>query len=78
MGEAAKIIRRDILGYQYEEFKGKFSAGCQEAFVPKSVQALLSMILCGPAGDRAYYPHFFTGNAHLRPTFDFQQNYLYT
>ena len=45
LAEAAKIIRRDIFSHQQKPFTGSFEAGCQQAFVPTSLKALVSMIL---------------------------------
>lgn len=46
LGKAAEIIRRDIMSMQ-SAFDGSFASGCQEASVPKSLVALVSMIIEG-------------------------------
>jgi hypothetical protein len=47
LAKAAHIIRRDMLGI-HTRFDGSFTMGCQEDAVPKSLVALISMIMDGP------------------------------
>uniref|UniRef100_UPI00358E794D uncharacterized protein isoform X2 n=1 Tax=Myxine glutinosa TaxID=7769 RepID=UPI00358E794D len=47
LAKAAQLIRRDMLEMQ-ATFDGSFSKGCQEQAVPKSLVALVSMIMDGP------------------------------
>jgi hypothetical protein len=47
LAKAAQLIRRDVLGMQ-ATFDGSFSKGCQEQAVPKSLVALVAMIMDGP------------------------------
>ncbi|KAG0719267.1 hypothetical protein GWK47_050830 [Chionoecetes opilio] len=47
LAKAAKLIHRDMLGMQ-AKFDGSFSKGCQEQAVPKSLEALVAMIMDGP------------------------------
>uniref|UniRef100_UPI00358E7494 uncharacterized protein n=1 Tax=Myxine glutinosa TaxID=7769 RepID=UPI00358E7494 len=47
LAKAANIIRRDMLGMS-AHFDGSFPQGCQEDAVPKSLVALVSMIMDGP------------------------------
>lgn len=47
LAKAAQIIRRDMLGMQ-ATFDGSFSKDCQEQAVPKSLVALVGMIMDGP------------------------------
>ena len=46
LAKVAQLIRRDMLGMQ-SAFDGSFSKGCQEQAVPKSLLALVTMILDG-------------------------------
>ena len=47
LAKAAHIIRRDMLEI-HTSFDGSFPVGCQEDAVPKSLIALISMIMDGP------------------------------
>jgi hypothetical protein len=47
LAKAAQLIRRDVLGMQ-ATFDGSFSKGCQEQAVPKSLVALIAMVMDGP------------------------------
>ncbi len=47
LAKAAEIVRKDIFGSNYS-FNGSFSRDCQQQSVPKSLQALVSIILEGP------------------------------
>lgn len=47
LAKAADIIRRDIFQHDTYRFSGSFSSGCQEAAVPASLIAIVSMILNG-------------------------------
>ena len=47
ISKVANIIREDILQHDTYNFTGSFTSGCQEASVPASLKALISMILHG-------------------------------
>ena len=47
LAKAAQILRRDILAMENEAFTGKFTVDCQEAFVPASVNCLISSVMRG-------------------------------
>jgi hypothetical protein len=47
LAKAAQIIRRDMMGMR-SAFDGSFANGCQEESVPKSLIALVGMIIDGP------------------------------
>ena len=49
LAKAAKIIRRDMTSVDTQFDRSSFQQDCQEASVPKSLVALVSMILDGPA-----------------------------
>ena len=48
LAKAGEIIRRDMTGVCSQFNCTSFSPGCQEESVPKSLVALVSMILEGP------------------------------
>ena len=47
LAKAAHIIRREMLEI-HTSFEGSFPVGCQEDAVPKSLVALISMVMDGP------------------------------
>ena len=47
LSKAAKIVRKEIIGYKSFHFDGKFPNGCQQAAVPSSLKALVSLLLNG-------------------------------
>jgi hypothetical protein len=49
LASAAKIVRRDIFNMQVNPFNGTFQPGDQEDAVPRSLMALIKMILHGPS-----------------------------
>ena len=50
LAEAARIIRRDMINFEQQEFHGHYEDKCQEKSTPKSLQALMSLIVSGKGG----------------------------
>ena len=55
---AARIIRRDAFSFDHQSFGGHFEYGYQEESTPKSLQALVTMLLRGHSGNEANNPFF--------------------
>ena len=47
LAEAAKMIRRDIIGPEGFHFNGSSPLGCQQASVPTNLNSLIAMLLNG-------------------------------
>ncbi|WAR11600.1 hypothetical protein MAR_025780, partial [Mya arenaria] len=47
LSRAAKIVRRNILTHQVEQFSGSFNVECQKISIPQTLKTLVDMILHG-------------------------------